>query len=208
MKTLSLISLSILINIFLFNNIFAQDTIYYTGFENVEIETLNFTTPSINGEKGWDYTSTNNAMLDFNTFNYNGNKSVCLAAASANVSPNAINYLTLTADPTSYSNINLSFYIFFNSEEQNDNDKLWIRGDEDSEWIEATTFQNDNIEGWRNITIYNIEDLLADNNQNISNNTQFRFGQEDNYDFLGGDGLIIDDVTITGLAIPKAEAKK
>ncbi len=208
MKTLSLISLSILINIFLFNNVFAQDTIYYTGFENVEIETLNFTTPSINGEKGWDYTSTNNAMLDFNTFNYNGNRSACLAAASANVYPNAINYLTLTADPTSYSNINLSFYIFFNSEEQNDNDKLWIRGDDDSEWIEATTFQNDNIEGWRNITIYNIEDLLADNNQNISNNTQFRFGQEDNYDFLGGDGLIIDDVTITGLAIPKAEAKK
>jgi hypothetical protein len=208
MKTLSLISLSILINLFFFNNTFSQDTIYYTGFEDVEIETLNHTTASINGEKGWDYSSTNNAMIDFNTFNYNGNKSACLAASSPNVYPNAINYLTLTADPTSYSNINLSFYIFFNSEEQNDNDKLWIRGDNDSEWIEVATFQNDNIEGWRNITIYNIEDLLADNNQNVSNITQFRFGQEDNYDFLGGDGLIIDDVIITGFAIPKAEAKK
>jgi hypothetical protein len=208
MKNLTLTSLIILINILLSINTFAQDTIYYTGFEDVEIESLNSTTPSINGEKAWDYTATINAMIDFNTFNYNGKKSACLAASSANVYPNAINYLTLTADPTSYSNIDLSFYLFFNSEEQDKNDKLWIRGNENNEWIEILTFKNDNIEGWKNITIYNIGGLLAENNQEVSKNTQFRFGQEDNYDFLGGDGLIIDDVVLTGIAMPKAEVNK
>ncbi|MDZ4759281.1 MAG: M4 family metallopeptidase [Bacteroidota bacterium] len=118
--------------------------------------------------------------------------------------PYAINYLTLTLNLSKY-NTNEKIYLDFayqnHGEEQNSNDKVWVRGNDKSTWLQiydlyANQPQQDN---YKSVQDQDISTLLKSNGQSFSSSFQIRFGQEDNNGAApgqAGDGYTFDDITI------------
>ncbi len=124
--------------------------------------------------------------------------------AQSSSGPYAINYLTLTLNMTKYSTnekIYLDFAYQNHGEEQNANDKVWVRGSDKSAWIQiydlfANQPQQDN---YKSVQDLDISSLLKSNSQSFSSSFQVRFGQEDNNGATPGqtgDGYTFDDITI------------
>ena len=124
--------------------------------------------------------------------------------AQSGSGPYAINYLILTLNMSKY-NTNEKIYLDFSyqnhGEEQNTNDKVWVRGSDKSTWLQIYDLytnqpQQDNYKAVQDL---DISALLKTNSQSFSGSFQVRFGQEDNgaaSPGQGGDGYTFDDITI------------
>ena len=114
----------------------------------------------------------------------------------------AVNYAILELDLSNYADShNLFFDFSFQDigDENNSNDKVWVRGNESEGWIEAydilpankTNFQTYNIS-------LDLDSLMNLDGQTPGTTFQIRFGQEDNASAQnsGGDGIVYDDIEI------------
>ena len=115
------------------------------------------------------------------------------------------NSLTFYAGLPSYSvasdGIALSFSFMDHGEEEQDGDRVWVRGSYSDPWVELLNWHDyagapgvyTTVEG------ISISGALAAAGQDFSWSTAIRFGQEDNFGAsttTSSDGLTIDDVTI------------
>ena len=165
-----------------------------------------YTAPAsyIEGLEGWSYDKTASGRLRLGVgpeFCYSGNYSATLDAAAVEMS---INYLTVTLDLSAYvasTDLELSFVYMQHYEEQQANDKVWIRGSSSEPWLEAyDLFLNQGAIGaWEFVSQIDVDAILAAYGQVPGTTFQIRFGQEDNYpatSTTGSDGITIDDITL------------
>jgi len=175
---------------------------WFEDFENVGPTTI-FTAnePSINGACYWAYEKNNQGRLRFQYTSHNGSQAAAFDD-SQNGGNYSINYITATLDLSNYSastDLELSFWHRNYSDEDQSNDKVWIRGSDSDTWIEIYDL-DDNSSDWLQVSGLDIDALISSEGQTITSTFQLRFGQEDNYP-LTDDGRVFDDISITG-ALP------
>jgi bacillolysin len=114
------------------------------------------------------------------------------------------NFLILTLNLTNYitqKKVYFEFYYKSHADEANSNDKVWIRGSMNDNWIEVyNLIPNDTVK--KGIFFYvnlRLDSLLNAHGQALSTNTQIRWGQQDNLAALndnGDDGISFDDIRV------------
>ena len=127
---------------------------------------------------------------------------------------NVVNYMILTLNMTNYTttdSILLSFALQNHGEENQPNDRVWVRGSDVDPWIEIANLNNlDGTPGsYVDIENINLSFSLDTAGQNFSSSTQLRFGQEDNFPATSttvSDGYTFDDIEVTILSPNDAEA--
>lgn len=112
------------------------------------------------------------------------------------------NYLILTLDLSNYScsnDLQLSFWHAQYDDEDDGNDRVWIRGNDGAAWIQIhdLTSSQGSDGTWVQVSGLDIDQALANNGQSVSATFQVRFGQEDNASY-SLDGRAFDDISITG----------
>ncbi|MFY0673200.1 MAG: DUF5011 domain-containing protein [Bacteroidia bacterium] len=184
----------------------AQITLPYTeGFENIG-STTTFTADasSINGLSGWAYEQTSRGRLRFKAGNsfYNTGSAAATFDVSRNFSTST-NYLILTLDLSNYKSkqLELSFYFMHHGEENNNEDRVWVRGSSTDSWVEIYNwYSNRGTAGqWNFVSELDIDKVLTGANQTITSTFQVRFGQRDNFaarNTGGDDGVTFDDIEI------------
>ena len=120
------------------------------------------------------------------------------------------NYLIATLDLSNYSSstdLELSFYYMHHGEDNHINDRVWVRGNNTSAWVEIyNLFANQGTAGnWNTVSNLDIDATLAAAypSQTVSSTFQLRFGQLDNYPAYTttqSDGYTFDDISITKLS--------
>lgn len=180
---------------------------YLENFERMQLESFDTTFKVLEGANDFDYLTNGNfgrgrsnagigyassgvyAMtLDraFNTFNSN----------------TAVNYLRLTKNLSQYDTsdmIVMDFDFMHHQQENNINNKIWVRGSDTSAWVQlADLFTLQGNSGiYRYIRGLNVSNALKAARQNYSNSTQIRFGQEGLYRSFNlqfTDGYTFDNV--------------
>ncbi|MCX6352789.1 MAG: M4 family metallopeptidase [Bacteroidetes bacterium] len=116
------------------------------------------------------------------------------------------NYLTLTLNLAKYNKVNvlLDFKYAWHNDEADVNDKVWIRGNDKSSWIEIYDLTKTvSADAFNSVNGLDISALLAKNSQKLSTSTQIRFGQQDNrdanYGTTSSDGISIDEIQVYGI---------
>ncbi len=156
----------------------------------------------------WSYETSlaSNGRLRFAVpgFANNGSSAATLDRVPAGSA--VINYLILTADLSHYSSSNaleLEFSYMHHDEENNPNDRVWIRGSNTGAWVQIYDLHaNQGTAGIYNQVIgLDIDSILANATppQRVSSTFQVHFGQEDNYpasSLSGTDGYSFDDIAI------------
>jgi hypothetical protein len=131
-----------------------------------------------------------------------GNKAATLDMSASG--SNQINLLDITMDMSNYLSSNsilMDFYYMHHGEENNPNDRVWIRGSQTDTWIEVyNLWANQGASGQYNtVTGIDVSGTLATNSQSFSSTFQVRLGQEDNFpatSTTASDGYTFDDITI------------
>ncbi len=157
----------------------------------------------LNGLCTWSYEKTVNGRLQFKAYSHTGSQAAALDASPSGYM--SVNYLINTIDISKYvfsDDLTLSFWYMNNKEEDQPNDKVWIRGSDNDDWIEiySTLYYGSNMV-WTNVAGLDIDDLLSQHGQSISSKFQIRFGQEGITGFSLGtyaDGRVFDDIEIDG----------
>lgn len=163
----------------------------------------------IDGLPEWNYEKTEVGRARFNAgpdFCYTGNFAATLDASPAG--PVSVNYLIATlnlSDYASSTDLELSFTYMQHGEEEQTNDRVWIRGSNTDLWLEAyDLYANQAAPGiWKSVLQIDIDDILSSNGQTPGATFQLRFGQEDDYPALsptGSDGITFDDITVQEIA--------
>ena len=174
-------------------------------FENIgSTTTFTSSTTSINGLSEWSYENTNRGRLRFkagSSFSKSGSAAATMDASSGN--QYSTNYLILTLDLSNYttSDLELSFSFLYISDESNNEDRVWIRGDNTKSWVEIYDwYSNRTTAGtWKTVRKLDIDATLAAASQTVGKTFQVRFGQRDNYPATSttrDDGVIFDDIEI------------
>ncbi len=137
-------------------------------------------------------------------FANNGSSAATLDVSSSNKM--AINYLILTADLSSYSSssaLELEFSYVHHDEENDSNDRVWIRGSNTNSWMQIyDLYTNQDTAGtYKQVTNLDIDSILANAAppQRVSSIFQVRFGQRDNNPATSRtlvDGYSFDDIAI------------
>jgi len=180
-------------------------------FESIgSTTTFTANTTDISGLPEWSYEKTEYGRLRFEAganFNHGGDHAATLDADPSGVT--SINYLILTLNLSSYASYDLllSFYFMHHGEENNTNDRVWIRGNISASWIEVINLNS--IMGtagtWNYVSGIDLDSILTNNGQSVSTSFQIRFGQEDNFpatSTTGSDGFTFDDITLETEGIP------
>ncbi len=81
------------------------------------------------------------------------------------------------------------------SDENDDNDKVFLRGSENDDWFILFDWGAQGTSGWQQVSGINISQALINEGQSFSSSTQIRWGQKDNVT-LTADGLGIDDIQV------------
>ncbi len=198
---------------------------FYENFERMQVEAYDTSFKVMEGAEDFDYLTNGNfgrgrtnagigyassgvyaITLDraFNTFN----------------ASTAVNYLRLTKNLSQYDTsdlIVLDFDFMHHQQENNPNNRIWVRGSDTSSWVQLAdlfTLQG-NAGIHRFIRGLNISNALKTARQNFSASTQIRFGQEglyrsfnlqytDGYTFdnIGIRRILRNEVTPTALVSP------
>jgi hypothetical protein len=130
---------------------------------------------------------------------YNGSGALSMDKRHDNTTY-AINHAIMTLDLSNYTGstgLEMSFYLADHADEEQPNDKVWIRGNNSETWVEVYDMDNPSAPNhtYQLIDGIDIDDALANAGQSVSSTFQVRFGQEDN-SFAPGDGISVDDLTI------------
>jgi len=100
--------------------------------------------------------------------------------------------------------LELGFSMAQHDDEQSTNDSVWMRGFEGDPWVFVAANVHDlsfTAGTWRRYDGIDIDSLLWDEIQMVSNSFQLRFGQSDDFPATSptvSDGISIDSITITG----------
>ncbi len=173
------------------------------GFESAG-PTLTFTSDeaSINGICNWAYDeASSDGRVRFGVVSRTGSRAALLD--NDDNDGDRTNYLILTLDMTNYTcatDLALSFYHAQYGDEDDGNDRVWIRGSNTDSWIELhdlTASQDDDDGDWALVSNLDIDQALANNGQSLTSTFQIRFGQEDNASY-DNDGRAFDDISIAG----------
>lgn len=113
---------------------------------------------------------------------------------------NLISTLNMSAYTTA-NNIQLSFSYLHTGEDKDDNDSVWIRGNDLSPWIPVyDLWGNKSAAGtYKNVTNIDVTQTLLNAGQNYSSSFQIRFGQEGNSTQRttnDSDGFVFDDIVL------------
>jgi hypothetical protein len=120
----------------------------------------------------------------------------------------SINSAILTLDLSNYNTsagLELSFWWTDHGDEENVNDKVWIRGSNTDAWVQAYDLNpaqsTNNV--FRFVGPIDIDNLLASASpaQVVSSTFQVRFGQQDNGP-IPSDGITFDDISINETVNP------
>lgn len=116
------------------------------------------------------------------------------------------NSLTFTINLSNYTSspaLLLEFYYQHHGEESHPNDRVWVRGSDTDNWVEAyNLYANQGPTGTYKMVSFDIVTALTDSNQTVSGSTQIRFGQQDDNpstSVTASDGYTFDDLMLTEL---------
>lgn len=99
------------------------------------------------------------------------------------------------------SQLELSFWFMEHSDENHDGDKVWVRGSHSDPWAEAYNISPYNVTDgtWQQVTV-DIDQILSNAGQTVTNEFQLMFGQKDNnYSATSPtqtDGITYDDILL------------
>jgi hypothetical protein len=123
----------------------------------------------------------------------------------------AVNKATLTinlSDYTGVTDLELSFWWADHNDEEQTEDKIWVRGNSSSAWIEIYDINpaGNPDHTYQYVSGLDVDQTLANANppQSITESFQLRFGQKDN-SFAPGDGLSFDDIRLTSQQVATCE---
>ncbi len=115
-------------------------------------------------------------------------------------------YMVLTVDMSNYASmsqaVELSFNFADHGDEADPEDRVWARGSTSDPWVEIYDWSVLNSSSWEFVSI-SLSTALTAASQTFSSSTQIRWGQQDDSDLSGGDGLGLDDVSLVEVACPK-----
>ena len=135
---------------------------------------------------------------------YSGKRALTLDADRVHAAGNT-NYLTTTYNLSHYNaasqDIRLSFQYSQHGQPTHPNNKVWIRGDDSSPWIEAYNLNEHQAElgTYKKANSIELSDLLVTQKQNFTGSFQIRwvqFGQMPATGKREGAGYTIDDITL------------
>lgn len=178
---------------------------FFEGFENIgSTTTFTSSTSSINGLSEWEYDKTARGRVRFkagNGFYRSGSAAATFDASTNNTA--STNYLILTLDLSNYenSNLELSFAYMDHGDESNNEDRIWVRGDDSKSWVEIYNWYSNRATAgnWKLVSGLDIDATLAGAGQKVSKTFQLRIGQRDNWPATntgGFDGMTIDNIEI------------
>ncbi|MCU4177354.1 GEVED domain-containing protein, partial [Carboxylicivirga sp. N1Y90] len=190
----------------------AQTAKFWTeGFEEAGNETYTTSTDPIPVlTNTWTYSEDNRGRLRLaagNNFYHTGSNAATLDTERDN--NQTINYLTALVDISAFPDLKefyLSFAFTHHGEEDNPNDRVWVRtGNDDSQtWVEVYDI-NANMGSASNwISVEGLDLLSALSSQLPASYLQIRFGQEDNYRATSttrNDGITYDDIELVATNI-------
>lgn len=173
------------------------------GFENLSnvsfTTTGNLCTPFNEAKGKWSFETTGGPGQFGNTapINNGGEGALLLdgsGAKTASLTLNMANYNVAT-------DVFLSFDFYDANDETAANDRVWIRGSEEEDWIEIYNWQEQAENQWLTSPELNLSTTLSDAEQAFSTTFQIRFGQSGSYAF-STDGLLVDNIFVTTCARP------
>jgi len=181
---------------------------YLEDFESVSVAEYTQTVGNIDSTSGIGYYPTQDTGLrlkfDWGGIDNDGNQVATLDNPNADASQFLYLTMDLSAYDTATQDLVLGFEVYRHGDENDADDKVWVRSHPDSSWIElfdVTTIgstSSDDVE-------VNISDSLRAFGENYSEYTQFRFGQNDNFPYAT-DGASYDDISVTILPSVDVEA--
>ncbi|MFA7381395.1 MAG: S8 family serine peptidase [Bacteroidia bacterium] len=180
---------------------------YSQSFEGATDTIVNETCIGMAGLVEFDYIN-NNALCRMRTTGprnliRTGQKAVFLDKSQSTTSSHT-NNLIATLNLSTYTtanNIKFSFSFLHTGEEKNDNDSVWIRGNDLSAWIPIYDLWGNRAAAgtYKNVTGIDISKALANAGQNYSSSFQIRFGQQGNATQRtanDSDGFVFDDILL------------
>jgi hypothetical protein len=198
-----------------FPSLKAQELLWTEDFEEAGADTYTSNTANLSGlSNAWSYEKTNAGRLRMSAGAAYSKSGTHAATLDVNVNRSlSENYITVVLDISNYSaftNIALGFSYMDHGDEDNTNDKVWVRsGNDDSQpWVEVYDLVPEGVTNgnWNDVTGIDITTPLA--SQPASNFLQIRFGQQDNWPTTrttGNDGITFDDITLSGYSVIWAE---
>ncbi len=196
--------LFLLIGLFSFFIIQAQDVIFFEDFEDVgPVKEFFDNQASINGIPEWQYEKTECGRIQFD-IGYAISGYHC-ALLDANVD-NCLseNSLIVEIDMSAYDltdNIELSFHIIDFDDENMLPDYVYVRGSNSDDWIVLYNLLPDSYtdETWTIIENIDVTSVLQGEGQDFTSTFQLKFLQYDNYSYNAvgsSDGIAFDDITL------------
>lgn len=185
---------------------YGQTTLpFFEGFEKIgSTTTFTSATTSINGLSDWEYEKTNRGRIRFkpgSNFYHSGSAAVTFDASSNN--QYSTNYLILTLDLSNYdeSHLELSFAYMDHGDESNNEDRIWVRGEDTKSWVQIYDWYGNRTTtgNWKEVKGLDIDATLARAGQTVGKTFQLRIGQRDNWpttNTTNFDGMTIDDIEI------------
>ena len=114
-----------------------------------------------------------------------------------NPSGDASNFAILTLDMSNYigsTDIVMSMDIDESGDENDADDKIWVRGSNSDAWIQVYDWQLVH-NSWSKTPFIDIDDALSTNSQSFSSTFQVRIGQNDDFPY-SSDGMAVDNFFI------------
>lgn len=177
------------------------------GFEAVPNMTLSADECGISGASDMDYSTPDPGVARMRTnagasYPHSGNRAATFDRVGSGA--DASSFLTITLDMSDYGvsdSVLMDFWIMDHADEDNANDKVWVRGEDQEPWIEVLDFNHTGTANgvWNFVEGLNLSYWLDDDGQDYSESTQIRFGWQDNGESIninGSDGITIDDIEI------------
>jgi hypothetical protein len=97
------------------------------------------------------------------------------------------------------SDFRLEFVYADLADEDDNADQVYLRGSPADSWIPIFDWNDANTGNWESVSIA-LDSFLTAQGQSFSDSTQIAWGQEDNAAVTGGDGLALDDVSLTAFS--------
>lgn len=182
------------------------------NMENLPAQNVTVAQMGLTGDGRYDFSANTDAgrIRTFvnSGFAASGQKALTLDANRAYSAGNT-SYLTGTFNLAGYNidtdDLRLIFSYKNHGQKVNDNNKVWIRGKDTDNWVEAyDLFANQNLttEGYKTTAPLEISALLSDNAENFSSSFQVRWGQWGKMitsDYSNGAGYSFDDIRIVSV---------
>jgi len=160
----------------------------------------------------WEFetsTTDGRAQWGTNAHQTNGGSGALTLVKNSDDATLDTNFAILTIDLSNYTtstNLELEFDYVDHGDENQDNDRIWIRGSSSDNWVEAYNLapESQTDDTYYTINSIDIDNILsnASPSQTVSSTFQVRFGQEDDHS-ITYDGVSFDNIKIKEISCTK-----